>query len=426
VLGKEDGSFMGVRGWLMPHRFYRLNFGNAVFLFLDSNTFARDYLLFEKFDGKKRRENPFFSDANLVNQFAWLHQQLPSFQGKQVYLMMHHGLVTVGKRALNLKYDTRLYLNHEHQKHFKLLGLEGYNDILKYIVLDVLHLDQYCSRLVVFNAHDHHAMYHIDSRFTEVVDGNAGDPTQNFYIPTQHHQQPFHAKKPGYVTLEIPLGYSAEPSTSADQTPLSPELATVKFHVIDETTGEETHYKYFLGHKKPLREEAVDPYMLAYAKRFKYAARSYLEKQCLRTKGVETLQAKNGITEAFHLYNFWQQTKLPKHKKAKEALFSEFGHSTELSPEIASIPKVVKSDFFNLTMEELKTRRKPTKKATPSASLDGLDEEQLAVLVSKYPDKPAAPALGIDLNEEPALPEEPAPSSSRTLSSFRRLLGGRQ
>jgi hypothetical protein len=235
-----------VRGWLMPHFYYRLNVESVVFLCLDSNTLARDYYRYHKQLGPQKADN---------NQYCWLMEQTHTFAGKTVVIAIHQGTKTAGKRAIPQYYDTALYLTGEQSKFFydamktakstsrsvsRHSSRPSHNKIIKFI-LKQLGLD----KAMLMCAHDHHLAYGDVLTF-----GGGGGTLQSFFSARQVKKRVLCLKEYGFGELLFPQDHlSLQPSSSSDSAPVQDDLTPmVTFHT------EEAQYTYKFGHRTPLWE----------------------------------------------------------------------------------------------------------------------------------------------------------------------------
>lgn len=250
-----------VRGWLMPHFYYRLNVGSVVFLCVDSNTLARDYYRYQKNVDLKGSEGGSVINAQ-NNQYCWLMHQTSTLAGKTVVIAIHQGTKTAGKRALPKYYDTYQYLTLEQCEFFYNAMKKGgrvnsissggdphydkpsHNKIIKFI-LKQLGLDE----AILMCAHDHHMAY------GDILTlGGGGGTPQSFFSAKQVKKRILCLKEYGFGEICFPQReIFLQPSSSSDSTPAQSELTPiVTFHT------KEARYTYKFGHRIPLWEDDDD------------------------------------------------------------------------------------------------------------------------------------------------------------------------
>lgn len=190
--------------WNMPGRYYAVELDDKRELFfIDSNTFAREYIEYYIKGNKKLNKQPF-----------WLEQVAKNPETLKL-LFLHHSLHTVGKRSGCFDLDE--YLSKEEitllveqklitEKESKEIS---YNEVLRRIFKKLgLTFD------LVFAAHDH-SMYHYnnqnevdpeekkgESLLRQVVAGGAGGDLQNRYSFNESTQ--CFLKHHGFVKVTVP------------------------------------------------------------------------------------------------------------------------------------------------------------------------------------------------------------------------------
>ncbi len=219
----------GPSGWTMPNPYSRWDIGDTVFLCLDSNTIARDYYLFEKELRKKGESLATAAERYaLRNQFAWLYHQTDTLMGKHVFIAMHHGFVTAGKRVCLTKNDAWLYLDKTQRDYFESHKVVQYNDIVKYVIWETAGFREITykegTKLTVLNAHDHQMMYHT-GEFNQWVLGTGGGDLQQFYSSALHRLQPLHDVQTGFAVFHIPVALATMIKTSS-ATDISPTASS--------------------------------------------------------------------------------------------------------------------------------------------------------------------------------------------------------
>jgi hypothetical protein len=189
-LKENDVHINDLRHWNMPSHFYLVRWHNIEMFFIDSNTYAKDYLA------------SFFGDPDPNNQATWLqtHAQNPD---TIKMLFLHHPVLTVGKRFYD--FDTNTYLSHDDVRRLKeVYAVQGgYNEILRQIIFE----KQNISFDSVFAAHDHVMSYHLDRNINktlcQVTAGGGGGSLQYRETAKDWEKMPFFASDHGFVSVKV-------------------------------------------------------------------------------------------------------------------------------------------------------------------------------------------------------------------------------